>query len=116
VWTTEDQTVAAGHGVDVDPARWQAGLDGLLGRVARWFPRVEPRRRARAFLATGRLLVEVAALLEEADFYRPAHRTTWRAILRLADRGEPTDPVTVLGELDQTGELAEVGGGPSCTP
>jgi hypothetical protein len=65
-----------------------------------------------AILASGRLLVEVAALLEEADFYRPAHRAIWRAVLRLADRGQPTDPVTVLGELDDSGELADVGGGP----
>jgi hypothetical protein len=65
-----------------------------------------------AVLASGRLLPEVTALLEEADFYRPAHRTIWRAILGLADRGEPTDPVTVLGELEQAGELADVGGGP----
>jgi hypothetical protein len=65
-----------------------------------------------AILASGRLLVEVAAVLEEADFYRPAHRAIWRAILRLADRGQPTDPVTVLGELDDRGELADVGGGP----
>jgi hypothetical protein len=65
-----------------------------------------------AILAAERLLVEVATLVEEADFYRPAHRTIWRAILALADRGEPTDPVTVLGELEQTDELAEVGGGP----
>ena len=65
-----------------------------------------------AILAAGRLLAEVAGLLEEADFYRPAHRAIWRAILRLADRGEPTDPVTVLGELDHAGELADVGGGP----
>jgi replicative DNA helicase len=65
-----------------------------------------------AVLAAGRLLVEVAALLEEADFYRPAHRAIWRAILRLADRGHPTDPVTVLGELNDSGELADVGGGP----
>jgi len=65
-----------------------------------------------AVLTSGRLLVEVAALLEEADFYRPAHRTIWRAILRLADRGEPTDPVTVLGELGDSGELADVGGAP----
>jgi SRSO17 transposase len=40
--------VAAGH--SVDPARWQAGLEELLGRVAGRFPRVEPRRRARAFV------------------------------------------------------------------
>jgi replicative DNA helicase len=65
-----------------------------------------------AILTAGRLLAEVAAVLEEADFYRPAHRAIWRAILRLADRGEPTDPVTVLGELDHVGELADIGGGP----
>src|SRR5215207_11491473 len=65
-----------------------------------------------AVLTAGRLLAEVAALVEEADFYRPAHRAIWRALLRLADRGEPTDPVTVLGELDHSGELADVGGGP----
>jgi SRSO17 transposase len=40
--------VAAGH--SVDPARWQAGLEELLGRVAGRFGRVEPRRRARAFV------------------------------------------------------------------
>ena len=65
-----------------------------------------------AVLAAGRLLAEVAAVLEEADFYRPAHRAIWRAMLRLADRDQPTDPVTVLGELDDSGELADVGGGP----
>jgi replicative DNA helicase len=65
-----------------------------------------------AVLASGRLLVEVAAVLEEVDFYRPAHRAIWRAMLRLADRGQPTDPVTVLGELDDRGELADIGGGP----
>src|SRR6266545_5828204 len=46
--TTKDQTVAAGH--SVDPARWQAGLEELLGRVAGRFARVELRRRARAFV------------------------------------------------------------------
>jgi SRSO17 transposase len=48
VRTTEDQTVAAGH--SVDPARWREGLEELLGRVAGRFGRVEPRRRARAFV------------------------------------------------------------------
>jgi SRSO17 transposase len=42
--------VAAGHSLDVDPARWQGELDGLLGRAAARFGRVEPRRRARAFV------------------------------------------------------------------
>jgi SRSO17 transposase len=48
MWTTEDHTVAAGH--SVIPASWQAGLEELLGRVAGRFARVEPRRRARAFV------------------------------------------------------------------
>jgi SRSO17 transposase len=42
--------VATGHSVEVDPAGWQAGLDELLGRVAGRFPRVEPRRHARALV------------------------------------------------------------------
>jgi hypothetical protein len=42
--------MAAGHSVDVDPARWQAELEELLARVAGRFGRVEPRRRARAFV------------------------------------------------------------------
>src|SRR4029453_15696708 len=36
----------------------------------------------------------------------------WRALLRLADRGQPTHPVTVLGGLAEGGGLADVGGGP----
>jgi replicative DNA helicase len=88
-----------------------AQQDGALGGQLDGHP-AEEGDRVGAVLAAGRLLVEVAAVLEEADFYRPAHRTTWRAILRLADRGQPTDPVTVLGELDHAGELADVGGGP----
>jgi SRSO17 transposase len=50
MWTTEAHTVAAGHSVGVDPARWQVGLEELLGRVAGRFGRVEPRRHARAFV------------------------------------------------------------------
>jgi SRSO17 transposase len=48
--TTEDQTVAAGHSVDLDPARWQALLEELLGRVAGRFARADLRRRATAFV------------------------------------------------------------------
>lgn len=45
---TEDQTVAADH--SVDPARWQEAFETLMGRIAGRFVRVEPRRRARAFV------------------------------------------------------------------
>jgi SRSO17 transposase len=40
--------VAAGHSVDL--ARWQELFEELLGRVAGRFGRVEPRRRAKAFV------------------------------------------------------------------
>jgi SRSO17 transposase len=51
VSTQEDRAVAAGHSVEGDdPLRWQAGLDELMGRIGGRFWRVEPRRRARAFL------------------------------------------------------------------
>jgi len=50
MWTTGDQTVAAGHSVEVEPARLQADLEELLGRVAGRVGRVEPRWRARAFV------------------------------------------------------------------
>jgi SRSO17 transposase len=50
MWTTEDQMVAPGHSVEVDPARWQTRLDELLGRVGGRFGRVEPRRHAQAFV------------------------------------------------------------------
>jgi SRSO17 transposase len=40
--------MAAGH--SVDPSRWRAAFDGLMGRVAGRFGRVEPRRHTRALV------------------------------------------------------------------
>jgi SRSO17 transposase len=48
VTTHDDRAVAAG--LSVDPVRWQEKLDELMGRIAGRFARVEPRRRARAFV------------------------------------------------------------------
>jgi SRSO17 transposase len=48
VQTTKDQTVAADP--SIDPTRWQQTLEELLGRIAGHFARVEPRRRAAAFV------------------------------------------------------------------
>ena len=42
--------MAAGHSVEVDPARWQESFDELLGRVAGRFARADLRWRARAFV------------------------------------------------------------------
>ena len=47
--TTHDNPAAAAA-LSVDPARWQDQFDELMGRIAGRFARVEPRRRARAFV------------------------------------------------------------------
>jgi SRSO17 transposase len=46
--THDDRAVAAGASVDLD--LWQRGLDELMLTIGARFGRVEPRRRARAFL------------------------------------------------------------------
>jgi hypothetical protein len=48
VTTREDRLVAAGH--SVGPDRWLGVLDELMTRIGSRFRRVEPRRRARAFV------------------------------------------------------------------
>jgi SRSO17 transposase len=48
VRTHDDPAVAAA--LSVDPGRWQDQFDELMGRIAGRFARVEPRRRARAFV------------------------------------------------------------------
>jgi SRSO17 transposase len=48
VRTHDDLAVAAG--LSVDPGRWREQFDELIGLIAGRFARVEPRRRARAFV------------------------------------------------------------------
>jgi len=55
---------------------------------------------------------EVLGRLRAEDFYRPAHRAVYHAVAALTARGGPVDAVTVKGELEKTGALADVGGGP----
>jgi hypothetical protein len=43
------------------------------------------------------------------DFYRPAHALIFDAIMALAARGDPVDPVTVADELARGGSLGQVG-------
>jgi SRSO17 transposase len=47
--TTHDDLAVAAE-VSVDPGRWREQFEELMGRIAGRFARVEPRRRARAFV------------------------------------------------------------------
>jgi replicative DNA helicase len=57
-------------------------------------------------------IAEVLELLHEDDFYRPAHRTVFNAILGLYSHGHAVDAVTVSEELRRGGQLADIGGAP----
>lgn len=52
----------------------------------------------------------VADFLHADDFYRDAHRTLYEAIIRLYERHEPADFVTVCHELARENKLEAVGG------
>ena len=64
----------------------------------------------------GAMLLEKSAvsecieLLKPEDFYRPAHANIYDAILRLFERNQPIDEVTVSSDLKSQGHLDGVGG------
>ncbi|MBC8072158.1 MAG: replicative DNA helicase, partial [Deltaproteobacteria bacterium] len=55
-------------------------------------------------------LNDIVSIVLEDDFYVPAHRSVFRAMVKLADRGQPIDIVTLEHQLRATEELALVGG------
>ncbi|HMJ79873.1 MAG TPA: DnaB-like helicase N-terminal domain-containing protein, partial [Candidatus Dormibacteraeota bacterium] len=55
-------------------------------------------------------VIEVADFLRPADFYRANHGTIYEAILDLYERREPIDIVTVSEALERRGDLEQVGG------
>lgn len=57
-------------------------------------------------------IADVIEKLRPEDFYRPAHRSVYDAVLDLYGRGEPADAVTVAAELDRRGLLRRIGGAP----
>jgi replicative DNA helicase len=53
---------------------------------------------------------DVAEFLQATDFYIHRHRWIWEAFVRLHESRTPIDILTVTEELDQRGQLAEIGG------
>jgi replicative DNA helicase len=52
----------------------------------------------------------VTEIVDAADFYRGSHGTIYRAMLALWAKGEPVDAITLANELEERGELEQVGG------
>lgn len=55
-------------------------------------------------------LNDVITLIDEEAFYVPAYKSVFKAMTKLADRGQPIDPVTLEHQLRATDELGLVGG------
>jgi replicative DNA helicase len=52
----------------------------------------------------------VSEVLDASDFYRESHAKIYRAALGLYARGEPVDAITLVDELEERGDLEDVGG------
>jgi replicative DNA helicase len=52
----------------------------------------------------------VSEIVDAGDFYRESHAKVYRAALGLYAKGEPVDAITLADELDERGELENVGG------
>jgi replicative DNA helicase len=52
----------------------------------------------------------VSEILDGGDFYRESHAKIYRASVGLYARGEPVDAITLVDELEERGELEDVGG------
>lgn len=55
-------------------------------------------------------LISVREFVEDKDFYKPAHRIIFKAMVTLNDRNEAIDATTVRSILDSQGDLQQVGG------
>ena len=55
-------------------------------------------------------LTSVIDLLKPESFYKDSHQRIYRAIIRLFDKSEPIDQLTVVHELREMGELEACGG------
>ena len=60
-------------------------------------------------LKGGEAVPVMTSVLKVEDFYRPAHRILFRAIVRIFDAGGQPNVLTLFDELRRTGELKEVG-------
>jgi replicative DNA helicase len=78
--------------------------------------KVPPQNLEAERAVLGNILLEPAIasraieLLTPEDFYKDAHRRIYASMVRLFERSEPADLLTVGEELRRTGELEEVGG------
>ncbi len=79
-------------------------------------PQIVPHSREAEEAVLGSILInpeayyDVAEFLQSEDFYIHRHRWIWQAFARLTQNRTPIDSLTVIENLDQQGQLSEIGG------
>ena len=63
-----------------------------------------------AILIRNEAINAATVLIDSADFFRAAHRIVFDRMVALSQRGQAIDFVTLVEELDRTGQVEEVGG------
>ena len=63
-----------------------------------------------AMMIASGAIAAVSEILDASDFYRESHAKIYRAALQLYGKNEPVDAITLTNELEQRGELEEIGG------
>jgi len=63
-----------------------------------------------AILTENSHLHKVLSVITPEDFYFESHQKIMKKIVEMADKGEKVDLVTLSEELENSGELANVGG------
>ncbi len=64
-----------------------------------------------AFLIDPEAIYKVLSFLKADDFYLQKHRWIYESVIRVHERREPVDFITLTTELEQQGHLEAVGGG-----
>lgn len=96
--------------VNLQPGKDAAGAE--LFRLSRIPPQAVPLEQA----VLGALMLDkdaihiVADLLKEAAFYQDGHQLIYGVMLRLYEKSQPIDLLTVMEGLRKAGRLGEVGG------
>lgn len=81
-----------------------------------WNDRIPPHNIEAEQSVLGAIFLEPSAfsaaseLLVPEDFYRVSHQRIFAAMMKLSDRGEPIDVITVTSFLNDAKQLDEVGG------
>ena len=79
-------------------------------------PQIVPHSREAEEAVIGAVLInpeayyDVAQFLQADDFYIHRHRWVWEAFTRLHEKRSPVDFLTVAEELDNMGQITEIGG------